>query len=192
MKKVFSILFTCFFFNSKIIVAQNPIIVTADVVNGDTLPYLQLNPVFIIAKREFKDPYEEARFNQLRYEIHIVWPYAKAAAQTYQELIADIPEIEKRKDKKKYLKEKQAKLESQFEDALKNMTTTQGELLVKLISRQTGRNAYALIKTYKSTATALFWNAASNVFGYSLKYNYDPDKERDIEMICRTLELNGE
>ena len=43
--------------------------------------------------------------------------------------------------KKQYARNKELELNREFKDELTNLTITQGQLLVKLISRQTGRNS---------------------------------------------------
>ena len=36
--------------------------------------------------------------------------------------------------------------------------------------------------------SAFYWNKLSGLYGYSLKQNYDPQEDRDIEMIVRSIE----
>ena len=45
-----------------------------------------------------------------------------------------------------------------------------------------------IIKKYKGTPSALFWNALANFNGYSLKDGYDPEKEKYLEMILSAME----
>ena len=62
-----------------------------------------------------------------------------------------------------------------FEDAIRHMTISQGQLLVRLVDRELGKTAYAVVKDYKSTAAAGFWQGVAKLFGQDLKNRYDPE-----------------
>ena len=66
------------------------------------------------------------------------------------------------------------------------MTITQGEVLIKLIDRETGNSSYDLVKDMKGGVSAFFMQSVARVFGHDLKSQYDPDQERDIEFIIRS------
>jgi len=158
------------------------------IVGEDTVPTCSLQEIIVISKLSFKDPYDEFRFNQLKRNVMVVYPYAKEAGRIFDEINAELTAAEKRKDQKKYLKQKEDQLDALFKDQLKNLTTTQGEILVKLISREIGISVYDLIKEFKNSTSAFTWNKMSQLYGYSLKRNYDPKEEMDIEIIVRSLE----
>jgi len=62
---------------------------------------------------------------------------------------------------------------AQFEKDVRNMTTSQGKLLLKLIARETNQSAYGLIKTYKGAIPATFWYGVGLIFHENLKLQYD-------------------
>ena len=68
---------------------------------------------------------------------------------------------------------------------------TQGKILLKLISRQTGQNAYALIKDTKNGATAVFWSGVGSLFGINLKAEFDPGEDGIVEDFARELDSGG-
>ena len=70
---------------------------------------------------------------------------------------------------------------------LKDLTIGQGEMLFKLINRETKNNAYTIIKEMKGGVTAWFYQVVGKRYGYDLKENYDPERERLIEMIIREM-----
>ena len=112
------------------------------------------------------------------------------ADKIFNEVNSSLAEKDKRRDQKKFLKEKEKELDAQFEDKLKDLTTTQGTILVKLIARETGQNCYALIKEFKNPFSAFFWQSAGKLYGYDLKLAYDPQQDHDIELIVRSIENN--
>ncbi|MFK5968672.1 MAG: DUF4294 domain-containing protein, partial [Candidatus Marithrix sp.] len=64
-------------------------------------------------------------------------------------------------------------LKKEFEDELKNLTMTQGKLLIKLVDRETGKTTYELVKQLRGSLSAFFWQSLAKLFGSNLKTEYD-------------------
>lgn len=160
------------------------------VINNESYPILTLPEVVVVSKRTFKSVYEQNKFYTLKKNILIVYPYAKKAGQIFNEVQIELTNRDSKHDRKKFLKSKERELDEQFKDQLKNLTTTQGEILVKLIARETGQNCYELIKEFKNPMSAFFWQNAGSLWGYDLKVPYDPQQDKDIELIVRGIENN--
>ncbi len=80
-------------------------------------------------------------------------------------------------------------LNLKYKDELKDLTITQGQILVKLINRETGRDAYSLIKELKGGFNARMYQTAFGFIDNNLKTQYDPyGVDKDIEMIVSELE----
>jgi len=158
------------------------------VLNGDTFLTCTLQAVVVVSKRTFKDPIAQAKFNQLRRNVLIVYPYAKEAGELFRDINVQLSAMDRKKERKKYVKEREKELDQLYENSLKNLTVTQGAILVKLIARETGQNVYDLISEFKNPFSAFYWNKLSGLYGYSLKQDYDPQEDRDIEMIVRSIE----
>lgn len=158
------------------------------VINNDSFPILTLPEVYVVSKRTFASSYEQNKFNSLKKNILAVYPYAKKAGEIFNEVQTELANKDSRRDRKKFLKEKENELDAQFQEPLKNLTTTQGEILVKLIARETGQNCYELIKEFKNPMSAFFWQSAGSLWGYDLKIPYDPQQDKDMELIVRGLE----
>lgn len=78
---------------------------------------------------------------------------------------------------------------NEFEDDIKDMTITQGKLLIKLIDRETQNTSYELIKDYRGGLTAAFWQGIARIFGTNLKEEYDPfGNDALIEVILMEIE----
>ena len=91
------------------------------------------------------------------------------------------------KTKKAYLKIVEKELRAEFEEPLKNLTTTQGEILLKLIDRETGETSYELVKQMRGSFQAFMWQSLARLFGSNMKTKYDPTGD-DI-MIERAIKL---
>lgn len=154
----------------------------------DTFPVIVLNEVTIISKKQFKNAEDFVQFRQLQFNIRLVYPYAKMAGQLFNDIQDSLAYMDSKHLRKKFLKEKEKQLDKEFEEPLKNLTVDQGKILVKLIARETGHNCYDLIEQFKSPFSAFYWNGLGKVFGYDLRPDYDPEQDRDIEIIMRSIE----
>jgi hypothetical protein len=155
---------------------------------GDTVYIASIDPVTIIEKRVFTSVKDQSDFRKLQRNLKIVYPYAKMAKQIYADMQQDMADMNKHRQQKKYRKVREEQLKAEFEEKLKNLTTTQGKLLVMMINRYTGNDCYGLIKELKSGFAAFTWNLVGKRYGYDLKAPYVPTDNPDMEMIIRALE----
>ncbi len=160
------------------------------IVHNDSFPILTLPEVVVVSKRTFASSFEQNKFLSLKKNILIVYPYAKKAGEIFNEVQQELANKDSKRDRKKFLKQKEKELDEQFQEPLKNLTTVQGAILVKLIARETGQNCYELIKEFKNPMSAFFWQSAGSLWGYDLKVPYDPQQDKDIELIVRGIENN--
>ncbi len=170
--------------------AQTGMLLAAVVVGRDTFPAYQLQDVVVVSKRIFKSGEDQSRFNALKRNVLVVYPFAKEAGGIFNEVNAAMASMDKRKERKRFIKQKEEELNVLFEGELKNLTITQGEILCKLVARETGNSVYDLIREFKNPLSAFYWNKMSQFLGYSLRYEYDPQQEKDIEFIVRSIEGN--
>src|SRR6478672_5094175 len=70
------------------------------VLNGDTFLTCTLQEVVVVSKRTFKDPIEQALFNQLKRNVIIVYPYAKAAGDLFRDINEQLYHMDKKKERK--------------------------------------------------------------------------------------------
>jgi len=168
--------------------ATGRIVCEGILVKGDTFALFTLPLVKCVTKKAFGSIAEESNFYQTKKNITDMWPYAQAASKIFNEVLAELADKNSKRDQKKFLKEEEAALKTQFEDKLKDLYDTQGAVLMKLIARNTGHSVYDLIKQFKSGPSAFVWNTMGKLNGYDLKYEYDPTDDRDFEFICQQLE----
>jgi len=172
---------------------SNKNVLQTEVIDGDTLPLVLLAPVAVVANQK-RDYVAEYKYKRLKKHVIKVYPYAKEAARIIKEIDAVTMDIEKKRKQKKYIKQLEKDLKKNFEDELRKLTISQGKVLTKLVSRETGLSTHELIKEYKSGITAAFWQTIGKKFGYDLKHHYNPltdVQDKDIESIIVSLEETG-
>ena len=65
--------------------------------------------------------------------------------------------------------------------------TGQGEILIKLINRETGNSCYDIVKQLRNPVTAFFWQLTGRMFGHNLKEEYIPEENKDLEFIVKMI-----
>jgi len=152
---------------------------------GDSVLHssIALNEVFIFGELEFADRNERLRYLILRRKTLKVYPYAKLAAERLVELNDSLEHIKKRRHQKRYTRKVQQYIEGEFSEELKKLTRTEGQILVKLIHRQTGNTAFDLIKELRSGWRAFWFNTTASLFNISLKEEFVPENVHEDYLI---------
>ncbi len=128
----------------------------------------------VIIYKEKLDPEAKKQFLLLQNRVYKVYPYAKVAGERLIALNSNMNKLKTNKEKKKYLKIAEDYMENEFKSQLKKLSRKQGQILVKLIHRQTGITTFDLIKDYKSGWKAFWSNNTAKLFDINLKTKYDP------------------
>lgn len=165
-----------FFFISAQEIKQDSIEVMQYLIGNDTVlrRSLDLDEVVVTQKYVDRKAEERKKFLILYGRVTRVYPYAKEAAQNLTLLNANMAKLKTNKEKKKYLKIVESYLENEFEDRLKNLSRKDGQILIKLIHRQTGNTTYDLVKDFKGGWKAFWATNTAKVFDLDLKKTYDP------------------
>ncbi len=153
----------------------------------DTILMFRLNEVQFKSTRNWASHEERYRFNQTRYYVTTILPYVEAATKIFKEIDADLDNTSSRREKKKFVRQKEEELRAQFEDRIKDLNETQGVLLIKLIARQTGLNIYTILSDFKNPLTAMKWQAWARLNGFSIARKYDPSEEELLENVMISL-----
>lgn len=145
-------------------------------IKGDTLftDVIGLDDVVMLKKIKFSNRKDRIRYLILRRKVRKVYPYAKMAADRLTNLQDSLTHIKSKRKQKKYTKHIQKYIEEEFSEKLKKFTRTEGQILVKLIHRQTGATAFSLIKELRSGWRAFWYNSTASMFNISLKEEYNP------------------
>ncbi len=140
------------------------------------------------------NPEEKKQFLILQNRVYKVYPFAKTASDRLSLLNKNMGNLNSNKEKKRYFKIVEDYMNNEFKDKLKNLSHMQGQILVKLIYRQTGISTYNLIKDYKSGWKAFWSNNAARLFSINLKEIYEPLNNNEdylIETILYRAFSNG-
>lgn len=159
-------------------------------VQGDTIPreYIDLDEVVLLNKLSFNNKVDRRRYLILRRKTRKVYPYAKLASERLLTMTRRLETIKKKRQAKKYTKRIQKYIEQEFSEKLKKLTRTEGQILVKLIHRQTGTTAYDLVKELRTSWRAFWYNTTANIFDISLKQTYTPYQVQEDYLIEDILE----
>ena len=144
---------------------------------------LDLDEVVVTEKYVDRKAEERKKFLILYGRVLRVYPYAKEAAQNLTMLNTNMAKMKTKKEQKKYLKIVENYLENEFEDRLKNLSRKDGQILIKLIHRQTGNSTYDLVKDFKGGWKAFWATNTAKVFDLDLKKTYDPYNVSEDYMI---------
>ena len=156
-----------------------------DTILNDTI---QLEEVVI--SKEKLDPEARKQFILLRNRVYKTYPYAKIASERLVQLNKGMANLKTNKEKKKYFKIVEGYLSNEFEGTLKKLSRKQGQILVKLIHRQTGTTTFELIKTLKSGWKAFWSNTTARLFDINLKTPYVP-YENNEDYLIETILIRG-
>lgn len=155
----------------------------------DTIPLVDLRPVTITDFKEERSKREQRRWDRTMRRVVKVYPYAKVAGELMREYERQLSTLHTRKEQREYLNMAEEELKREFEGDIRDMTISEGYILIKLIDRETGDTSYELIKELKGGFTAFMWQAVARLFGSNLKENYDgEDEDLLIEEIVQMIE----
>lgn len=128
----------------------------------------------VVIHKSKLDPESKKQFLILQNRVYKVYPYAKIAAERLTGLNRNMAALNSNKEKRKYFKIVENYIENEFTDKLKKLSRKQGQVLVKLICRQTGQTTYDLIREQKSGWKAFWSNTTAKLFDINLKLGYSP------------------
>lgn len=157
---------------------------------GDTL-YLakRLSDVSVSSPRDFADKDEYKLYRKYRYYAPKVYPYAVQAIRIFRETEYVTANMPKRKAKR-HVRRLQKELKKEFEDPLRELTKTQGYLLVKMIEKETGRPMHELIKELRGGMTATYWTTIGKMFGHQLKEGYVVGANPILDVVLQDFDVS--
>jgi hypothetical protein len=148
----------------------------------------------VLVYKEKLSPEARKEFLLLQNRVYKVYPFAKTASERLTILDKNMSKFKTNKEKKKYFKIVEDYIENEFTGQLKKLSRKQGQILVKLIYRQTGFTTFELIKDYKSSWKAFWSNNTARLFDINLKTKYSPFEVNEdflIETILNRAFIRG-
>lgn len=163
------------------------VLITKD---NDTIYVSEMDDIQVSSPKKFKDPRDYHTYMKYKRYAAIVYPYALKAIALFKELDENTEGLKKRKAKK-YAKKRHKELKSEFTDPLKNLTKTQGKILVKMIEKELELPLFELIKDYRGGWTANYWNFLAGFSGYKLKHGYVRGEDIFMDAVLDDLDLSA-
>ena len=194
LKKNFSILFLLVTLGSFAQVTTDSINRETSEEDNDTILSEPILLEEVLVYKEKLSPEAKKEFILLQNRVYKVYPFAKTASERLTILDKNMNKFKTNKEKKKYFKIVEDYIENEFTGQLKKLSRKQGQILVKLIYRQTGFTTFELIKDYKSGWKAFWSNNTAKLFDINLKTKYSPfDVNEDflIETILHRAFIRG-
>jgi hypothetical protein len=158
--------------------------------DGVTLPEVEIKEVTVYAHPQFPKKSDFRKYEKLVYNLKKVYPYALIVRNRLSKVDEELSNIKSDKERKDYLKKVEKEVFADYEGDVRDMTITQGRLLIKLIDRETQNTSYTLIKDYRGKLAAAFWQGIARIFGSNLKEVYDPYGE-DLLIETIILEIDA-
>src|SRR5699024_2102924 len=160
------------------------------IIDGDTVArdMISLDEVILLEKLRFGSLEEKRQYLILRRKTIKVYPYAKLAAERLVTMNERLESIENKRLQKRYTRRLQKYIEDEFSKELKEFTRSEGQILVKLIHRQTGHTAYDLVKELRTGFRAFRYNITAGLFDISLKEEFKPFEDKEDYWIEDILE----
>lgn len=155
------------------------------IIDGDTLPrqFIDLDEVYLLNELKFNSPEERRNYLILRRRTRKVYPYAKLAAERLNTMNQRLETIQNNRERRIYTRRIQKYIEEEFTEELKNLTRSEGRILVKLIHRQTGETAFDLVKDLRTGWRAFWYNTTASMFDISLKSEFQPHLDKEDFLI---------
>ena len=157
--------------------------------SSDTFYLAHLQDIYIYPKMQFKNKKQERFFWKTVRDVKKTLPFAKMLAKEMAYADSELATISDKKLRKKWWKQHEKYLFKKYEKEFRNMTASQGQMLMKLMDRESDRTSYEIIKHYRGSASANFWQFIAKLFRNDLKEEYDAaDKDKLVERVINLVE----
>lgn len=148
-------------------------VVRAIVIDGDTIPDITLDEIEVLLLKYPKSKRGKRKLNRYVKNVKHVLPYAKLAGKKLHEYEKILSAAKSDNERRKIMKQAEKELTEEFTDDIKNMTFSQGLILIKLIDRETGETSFKLVQELRGKFTAFFYQTFARLWGFNLKADYD-------------------
>lgn len=143
--------------------------------NGDSIQYVEVNPIYVYPKPVFKNAKQRQAYNRLVANVKKVLPIAKEVNVIIQETYEYLQTLPNKKAKDEHMKYVEKSIKKEYTPRMKKLSYQQGKLLIKLIYRECNSSSYQLIQAFLGPVRAGFYQAFAWAFGASLTKKYDPE-----------------
>lgn len=159
--------------------------------NGDTTLMVYLPEVDIDLMQRYLQITDTRQGRRLASNVRKVYPYAKLAGEKMHEYDSVLANVEDKAERNRLMKQAEKEITDRYTEELKNLTITQGIILVRLIDRETGNTSYKVLQELRGKFRAFFYQGFARLWGYNLKSEFDPHnnpEDDEIDTIMTLLE----
>ena len=146
-------------------------------IEGDTIVKgsIGLNEVLLLPRRPFKNSEEIRKYLILKRKTIKVYPYSVMASRRLKSLNNRLLVIKTKRERRRYTRMVQKFLDDELTPELSKLTKSEGQILIKLIYRQTGITTYNLVKNLRNGVKAFLYNTTARFFDLNLKTEFNPE-----------------
>lgn len=159
---------------------------------GRIVPSVTLRTLYVYPRLHFKDTKEYVAYLKLVRDVKRVLPVANMINRLIVETYEYALTLPTERERKRHMRKVEKGLKEQYTAQMKKMTYSQGQLLIKLIYRQSDQTSYEIIKAFMGPFKATFYQIFAKSFGSSLKVTYDPTGEDRLTERVVTFVENGQ
>lgn len=166
-----------------------PNVYPAVIIEGDTVACMWLTDFIKYSPIRFRSSKEQIAYSRLVRDVKKTLPYAKQIAGIITETYEYMETLPDDKERQKHLNRMEKYLMDEYTPKMKKLTRSQGQLLMKLVDRETNSSSYHIIDAFMGSFKAWTYNIFAGLFGNSLKTRYNPyGGDRVTERVCVLVE----
>lgn len=117
-----------------------------------------------------------------------VYPLALYAAEVIDSLDREMEKLNKRRKQNRVVRQTKKSLMDEFKFVIRDLYVSEGQILTKLIYRETGMTVREIIKSYKNGFEAFVYDGMASLFEQNLDAKYYPQTE-DFVIECVVQDL---
>lgn len=166
-----------------------PNVYPAVILDGDTIACIGLKDFIKYSPMRFSNNKQQIAYTRLVRDVKKTLPYAKEIARIITETYEYMETLPDDKARQKHLNQMERYLYDSYKPQMSKLTRSQGQLLIKLIDRETNSSSYHIVDAFMGSAKAITYNFFASLFGNSLKKRYNPyGDDRVTERVCVLVE----
>mgnify|MGYP000993998407 FL=1 len=152
-------------------------VVQAIIVGNDTIPFFVLPTYYCYPPLKFKNKKEEQFYWRTVRDVKVVLPYVRHIRKVMEKTNEALMSMPDKASRNAYMKNFEKRIYKENETKFKDLTLNQGKLIIRLLDRETNNTSYELIKAYRGSFSAGFWQVFALVLGADLKTKYGTKEE---------------
>ncbi len=163
--------------------------VKAIIENGDTIALYELPTVWVYPPMKFKNKRAEKFYWRTVRDVKKTLPLSKYIKEVIIATNDTLMKLPTKHERDKYMRGFEKRIYKQEYGRMSKLTLRQGMLLIRLVDRECDATGYDLIKAYRGSFTAGFYQMFAKMFGASLKTEYGShEDDATIERIINLVE----